>query len=83
MLLVVLCAAHFIVEAWRLIASTAIKNCFVKCGFSNDHTSRNDESAVKLTEAEENNWQLPPLGGLFVDYTTSDNALEVLGIQRY
>jgi hypothetical protein len=57
MKVVVLRAEHFTVEAWRLITSTAIKNCFVKCGLSTDHTSRNDESAEKLTEDEEDNSQ--------------------------
>jgi hypothetical protein len=49
----VLSAVHFIVEAWRLVTPTVIKNCFVKCGFSNDHVSRIDGSAVKLNEDEE------------------------------
>jgi hypothetical protein len=30
-------AVHFTAEAQRLITSTTIENCFVKCGFSNDH----------------------------------------------
>jgi hypothetical protein len=49
----VLSAVHFIAEAQRLITPTVIKNCFVKCGFSNDHVSRIDNSAVKLSEDEE------------------------------
>jgi hypothetical protein len=32
----VLFAMHFIAEAWRLITPYTIKNCFVKCGSSND-----------------------------------------------
>jgi hypothetical protein len=46
-------AMHFIAEAWRLVTLTIIKNCFVKCGFSNDHVSGNYDSAVKLSEDEE------------------------------
>jgi hypothetical protein len=26
-------AVHFIAEGWRLVTPTAIKNCFMKCGF--------------------------------------------------
>jgi hypothetical protein len=53
----VLSAMHFITEAWRLIKPTTNKNCFVRCGFSSDHTSNNDDSALKLTEVEENDWR--------------------------
>jgi hypothetical protein len=49
----VLSAVHFIAEAWRLMTPTTIKNCFVKCGFSIDHVSSNEGSAVKLTGGEE------------------------------
>jgi hypothetical protein len=49
----VLFAVHFIAEAWRLVTPTIIDNCFVKCGFSIDHVSSNDDSAVKLTVDEE------------------------------
>jgi hypothetical protein len=31
-----LSAVHLIDEAWRIITSTTVKNCFVKCGFSID-----------------------------------------------
>jgi hypothetical protein len=48
-----LSAMHLIVETWRLITPATIKNCFVKCGFLIDDVSSNDDSAVKLTEAEE------------------------------
>jgi hypothetical protein len=48
-----LSAMHLIAEIWRLITPTTIKNCFVNCGFSIDHVSSNDDSAVKLTEDEE------------------------------
>jgi hypothetical protein len=35
----------------------------VKCGFSIDHVSSNDDSAVKLNEDEEDEWHsLQPLG---------------------
>jgi hypothetical protein len=40
----VLSAMHFLAEAWRLIKSTTIKDVYVKCGFSNDHDSSNDDS---------------------------------------
>jgi hypothetical protein len=46
----VLSAVHFIAEVWRQITPSTIKNCFVKCGFSNDNVSNNDDSAVKLSE---------------------------------
>jgi hypothetical protein len=77
----VLSTMHFIVEAWRLITPAAINNCFVTCGFSNDHVSSNDDSAVKLSEDEEYNWHsLHPLGAQCEDYTIYDSALEVCGI---
>jgi hypothetical protein len=54
----------------------------MKCGFSIDHASSNDYSAVKLTEDEENEWHsLHPLEMQFEDYKTHDSALEVCGIQ--
>jgi hypothetical protein len=37
-----LSAVDFIAEVWRLITPTAIKNCFVKCGFLIDHVRSND-----------------------------------------
>jgi hypothetical protein len=46
----VLSAMHFIAEAWRLITSTIIKNCFVKCGFSID-VSRNGDCRETLSIA--------------------------------
>jgi hypothetical protein len=52
----VLSAVHFTPEAWRLVTPTTIKNCFVKCGFSIDHVSSNANSAVKLSEDEEDDW---------------------------
>jgi hypothetical protein len=74
-------AVHFIAESQRLITSTTVKNTFVKCGFSNDHISTNDDSAVKLIEDEENDWySLQPLGVQFEGCTTCDSALEVCGI---
>jgi hypothetical protein len=71
MKLQVLSAMHFIAGVWRLITSTTIKNCFVKRGFSIDHVSSNDDSAVKLTEDEEDDWHsLHPPGVQSEDYTT-------------
>jgi hypothetical protein len=52
----VLSAECFIVEDGSLITPTAVKNCFVKCGFSIDHVSSSDDSTVKLTEDEEDDW---------------------------
>jgi hypothetical protein len=49
-------AMHFTAETWRLITPTAVKNCFVKRGFSIDHVSSSDDSAVKLSEDEEDDW---------------------------
>jgi hypothetical protein len=61
----------------------AIKNNFVKCDFSTDHASSNDDSAVKLSEDEEVDWHsLQPLGVQSEDYTTCDSALEFCGVQN-
>jgi hypothetical protein len=76
----VLSAMHFIAEAWKLITPTTIKNCFVKCGFSNDHVSSNDDNAVKLTEDEDDPHSLHLLGVQFEDYTC-DSTPEFCGIQ--
>jgi hypothetical protein len=66
----VLSTMYFIAEAWKLITPTTIKNCYVKCGFSND-VSSNNESAVKLTDDEEDDWHsLQPPGVQSEDYTT-------------
>jgi hypothetical protein len=54
----VLPAMHLIAEAWRLMTPTTIKNCFVKCGISIDHVRSNDDSAVKLTGGEEDDWHV-------------------------
>jgi hypothetical protein len=43
----VLSAMHLIAEPSRLITSIAIKNFFVTCGFSTDHVSSNDDTAVQ------------------------------------
>jgi hypothetical protein len=68
----VLSAMHFIAEPWRLTTPR---------GFSIDHVSSNDDSAVKLTEVEENDWHsLQPHGMQFVDYPTCDSALEICGV---
>jgi hypothetical protein len=78
----VISAMQFIAEAWRMVTPTKINNCFVKCGFSNDHVSSNDDSAVKLIEDEEDDWHsLHPLGVQSEDWPTCDSAVEVCGIQ--
>jgi hypothetical protein len=76
----VLSAVHFIAGAQRLITCTTIKNSFVKCGFTDDHVSSNDDSAVKLSEEEENDLQ--HLEVQFEDCTTCDSGLEVCGIMN-
>jgi hypothetical protein len=53
MKLYVLSTVHLIAEPWRLITPTAIKNWYVKCGFLIDLVNTNDDSALKLTEDEE------------------------------
>jgi hypothetical protein len=64
----VLPAMHLAAEPWRLVTSSTIKNCFVKCSFSSDHVSSNDDSAVKLTGSEEDDWHSSqPLGVQFED----------------
>jgi uncharacterized protein YunC (DUF1805 family) len=73
---------HLIAESWRLITLTTIKNYFVKCGFSIDHVSSKDDSAVKLTGGEEDNgYSLQPLGVQSEDYQTRDSALKVCGVR--
>jgi hypothetical protein len=68
---------HFIAEDRTLIIPTAIKNSFVKCGFSNDHVSSNDNSVVKINEDEEDDWHsLQLLGVQAEDCTTCDSVLE-------
>jgi hypothetical protein len=42
----VLSAVHFIAKTWRFITPTTVKKYFVKYGFSIDHVSSNDDSAV-------------------------------------
>jgi hypothetical protein len=55
----------------------------VKCGFSNYYVSSNDDSAVKLSEDEKDDWHsLQPLGAQFKDYKTCDSALDLCGIQN-
>jgi RNA-binding protein YlmH len=74
----VLSAVHLIAEPSRLIICTIIKNCIVKYGFS----SSNDDSAVALSEDEEDDWHsLQPLGVQSEDYPTCDSALEVYRVQ--
>jgi hypothetical protein len=42
------------------------------------HPKGNDDSAVKLSEDEEDDWyRLQPLGVQFEDCTTCDSALEI------
>jgi hypothetical protein len=78
----VLSAMHFNAEAWRFVTHIAIKNRFVRCGFSTDHASSNDGNEVKLSEDEEVDWHsLQPLGVKSEEYTC-DSALEVCGVQN-
>jgi hypothetical protein len=78
-----LSAMNFIVEAWRLITFTAFKNCFVKCGFYIDHVGSIDNSAVKHSEDEEDDWHsLQPRGVQSEDYTTCDSAPKFCVILR-
>jgi hypothetical protein len=57
-----------------------IKNCFVKYGFLTDHVS-NDDSAVKFSEDEEDDWHgLQPPGVQLLDYAVCDSAPKVCGI---
>jgi hypothetical protein len=73
------CAVYNALHSRSLIIPTNIKNCFVKCGFSNDS---NDDSAVKLSEDEEVDWHsLQSFSVLTEDYTTYNSALEVCGFQ--
>jgi hypothetical protein len=51
----VLSAMHFAAEDWELVTLTTIKNCFVKCHFSNDPVSGSNENAMKLSE-DEDDW---------------------------
>jgi hypothetical protein len=76
----VLSAMHLIAEPWRWITPSTTKNCSVKCDVLIDHVSSND-SAVKLTEVEEDDWHsFQPLGVQCEDYPTCDIALEVCGV---
>jgi hypothetical protein len=80
----VLSAMHFIAEAWRLITPNTIKNLCVKCDFSNDRFSNNDDSAMKLSKDEEDDWYsllVQSLGVQVEGYITCDNVLKVCGIQ--
>jgi hypothetical protein len=55
----------------------------MKCGFSADHVSTNDDSALKHNEVEEerdDQYCLQPLRVQFEDCTTFDSDLEVCGI---
>jgi hypothetical protein len=79
----VLSAMHLIEEPWRLTTPTTKKNCFMKCGFLIDHVSSNDDSAVKLSEDEEDGWHsLQHLCVESEDYPTCDSTLEVCGVRN-
>jgi hypothetical protein len=81
MMLNVLSAVLVIASAWRLTTLTAIKLFFVKCDFSIGHVSSNEDSAVKLSEDEEDDWHsLQHLGMQSEDCPTCENALEVCGV---
>jgi hypothetical protein len=64
----VLSAVRLIADYWRLITPTTVKKCFVKCGFSIERVSTNDDSVVKLTEDEEDDWHSIDLGVQSEDY---------------
>jgi hypothetical protein len=51
----VVCSA-FHSRILEIVTPTRVKNCFVNCGFSIDHVSSNDDSAMKLSEDEEDDW---------------------------
>jgi hypothetical protein len=75
----VVCKA-FHSRTWIMITPTTIKNFIVKCDFWIERVRSND-SVVKLSEDEENDWHsLQPLGMQFEDYTTCDSGFEVCGI---
>jgi hypothetical protein len=72
---------HFIAEAWQLI-NTTFKNRCVKCGFLTDHVSSSGDSAVKLTENEEDDWcSLQTLGVQSEDYITYKSDQKVCDVQ--
>jgi hypothetical protein len=60
---------HFIAEAWRLITPTAIENYCVSHCFANDVNSNND-SALKLSENDDDWHSSQPLEAQSEDYTT-------------
>jgi hypothetical protein len=76
-----LSAMHLVVEPWRPITPATIRICFVKCSFSIDHVSSNENSAVKLMEDEEDDsHSLHHLGLQSEGCPTCDNALEICGV---
>jgi hypothetical protein len=78
----VLSAVHFTAEVWKFVTPTAIKNCFVKCGFSVDHASNSDGSAVKLTEEEKHDWHILKDPGVhFEKHMICDSVLKICGVQ--
>jgi hypothetical protein len=78
----VLSTVHFTVEAWRLLTLTTVKNFFVKCGFSTDHVSSNDDGVMELSEDEEDYWHsFQPLEVQSEDYSTCGSVLEACGVQ--
>jgi hypothetical protein len=58
----VLSAVHFTSGARNMITYATIKNYFVKCAFLIDHVSSNEDNAVELSKAEEDDWHSLPLG---------------------
>jgi hypothetical protein len=66
-----------------LITPAAINKFFVKCAFSNDYVSSNNDSTAKLSEDEEDDWhRLQPLRVLFEQYTTYCSSSEVSEIHN-
>jgi hypothetical protein len=66
---------HVTAESWILITTRTIKNSLLKCGFLIANVSSNDDSAVKLTEVEEDNWHsLRPFGLQSEGYPTCDSV---------
>jgi hypothetical protein len=53
----------------------------MKCGFSADHDGSNDDSVLKLTADNDDDWHsLQPLGAQSDYYSTCDSALKVYGV---
>jgi hypothetical protein len=54
----------FVVETWKLIITTVIKNCFVKYGFSYDHISSSNNAAVELRQDQQDDLHILQLLGV-------------------